>query len=534
MGRRLGLAFAITIAFAAAQGALSIYYLSTFSQNVTQMFDEDLLGIRALDRARSQLNRIQFALAEHVAADDVDAMRAVAEKIQADRYQLSTWSMQVKSTASGAVKQKISTKIDTALGAYLEAVDGAVLPLSEQGNKSAAAGAILKLGENELRRLSILLDDLADFDANAAQTRREYTEADYRSAVSVLAAIGAIALMFGLGVAVAVTRSVTRPLHQAASIADRVASGDLTSDIEIRGDDETARLLGALKTMNENLARIVHDVYSGAARVNSAAREIDGGNLDLSRRTEEQASSLEQTAASMEELTVTVRQNADGAHRATDLAATVQSTALRGAELMSDVVHTMNLIDHGANRVAQIIKLIDDIAFQTNLLALNAAVEAARAGNEGRGFAVVASEVRSLAMRSASAAQEIKALVGNSVESVGAGKQQVAHAGHNMSEIVAGIKALNAFVGEISTASEEQSSGLEQASQAISHLDDITQRNAELVQSAGDAARDLRQQAQSLLGTVRIFKVRTGGMTAQRSEGLASDKPQLPTGALLN
>lgn len=533
VGRRLILAFAITIALAAAQGALSIYYLSTFSANVSQMFDEDLLGIRGLDRARSQLNRVQFAMGEHVVADGADAMRSADERIQADRRELTLWSTQMKSTASGAVKQKLSVKIDTALAAYLEAVD-VVLPLSEQGDKASAAAALLQVGDNELRRLGVLLDDLSDFDAHAAQTRREYTKADYRSAVSVLAVIGATMFVFTLGVAFAVTRSVTRPLHQAASIADRVASGDLTSDIAIRGDDETARLLCALKTMNENLARIVHDVYSGATNINSAAREIDGGNRDLSRRTEEQASSLEQTAASMEELTVTVRQNANGANRASELAAIVQSTALRGAELMSDVVHTMNLIDDGAHKVVQIVKLIDDIAFQTNILALNAAVEAARAGEEGRGFAVVATEVRSLALRSASAAREIKTLVGNSVETVGAGKQKVERAGYNMGEIVTGIKELNGFVGEIATASQEQSSGLEQVSLSVTHLDDITQQNAELVQSAGEAVRGLRRQAQDLQSAVKVFKVRTDRTTLRATKEPAEDEMPLAAGALLN
>lgn len=533
VGRRLILAFAITIAFAAAQGALSIYYLSTFSANVTEMFDEDLLGIRELDRARSQSNRVQFAMAEHVAADGADAMRLAAEKIQTDRQELSMWSARMKSTAFGAVKQKLSVKIDTALAAYLEAID-VVLRLSEQGNKASAAAALLQVGDNELRRLGVLLDDLGDFDAHAAQTRREYTEADYRSAVSILVAIGVITFIFSLALAFAVTRSVTRPLHQAASIADRVASGDLTSDIAVRGDDETARLLSALKKMNENLARIVRDVYSGATNINSAAREIDGGNLDLSRRTEEQASSLEQTAASMEELTVTVRQNADGANRASELAAIVQSTALRGAELMSDVVHTMNLIDDGAHKVVQIVKLIDDIAFQTNILALNAAVEAARAGEQGRGFAVVASEVRSLALRSASAAREIKALVGNSVDTVGAGKQKVERAGHNMGEIVTEIKELTVFVGEIATASQEQSSGLEQVSQAITHLDDITQRNAELVQTGGEAVRGLRRQAQDLQSAVKVFKVRTGRTAVCATEGSGEDAAPLAVGGLLN
>ena len=508
MRRRLVLAFGLLIALAAAQAGLSFYYLGGFSASVARMYEDDLLGIRGLDQARSHLDRAQFALAEHLAATDEQRMQAVAQTIQHERSAVSAWIVAVNGRQYAPVKRKLITNIETAFSAYVDAVDVAVLPLSRSGLKTEAAAAVQRVANGELRKVGNLLDDLGDYDAHAAQTRREYAVADYRMATLVLLAVGATVLVFSLGVAFAVTRSVTQPLHQAASIAHRVAGGDLTSEISVHGSDETAQLLGALKAMNENLVRIVGNVHRGAAAINSAAREIDDGSRDLSQRTEEQASSLEQTAASMEELTSTVKQNADNSRRASSLAGGAQATALRGAELMVDVIRTMNLIDESSHKITQIIKLIDDIAFQTNILALNAAVEAARAGDQGRGFAVVASEVRSLAMRSAGAAREIKGLIEASLTTVGAGKNLVERAGSNMGEIVDGIKQVHEFVGEIANASLEQSSGLEQVNQAIAQLDNITQKNADLVQSAGSAARSLQDQAQDLENAVRVFKLR--------------------------
>lgn len=514
---RLLWAFGLMIALAAMEGLLSIYQLRAFSSEIERMFDEELLDIRRLDQARAQINRVQNSLVGYAAADPA-AQRALTERLAADRKALAAWAADLTVVAKAAVEQKLGATIGKAIGNYFDAIGAASLPaLSERHGQFAVTNAIQRLADGELRRTALLLDDLADYYAHAAQTRREYAVADYRRALAVLAATGALVFGFGLFVALAVTRSVVRPLHQAAAVANRVASGDLTSEIAVRGRDETAQLLNALKTMNENLSRTVAEVSRGAANVRSAARDIDVGNRDLSQRTEEQASSLEQTAASMEELTATVKQNADSAHRANELAAGAQNTALRGAEIMDDVVRTMASIDQGAREVTQITRLIDDIAFQTNILALNAAVEAARAGDQGRGFAVVANEVRNLAMRSAAAAREIKTLIETSVETVAAGKENVERAQHTVSEIVDGIKALNTFVGEIAVASREQSSGLEQVNQTIAQLDSITQKNADMVQSAGDGASALHAQARALEEVARVFKIRADGGVVQRT-----------------
>lgn len=507
--RRLLWAFGLMIALAALEGALSIYQLRAFSSEIERMFDEELLDIRRLDQARAQLNRVQNSLLAY-AAGDQDAQHGFTERLATERNALAAWAAESTAAAQTAVEQKLGATIGRAIKDYFDAIDAAALP-SLSG--AVMTDAIRRIADSELRRAASLLDDLADYYANAAQTRREYAAADYRRAMGMLAVTGVLVFGFGLFVALAVTRSVVRPLHQAASIADRVAAGDLTSEIAVRGRDETAQLLDALKTMNENLSRTVAQVSSGAANVRAAAHDIEIGNRDLSQRTEEQASSLEQTAASMEELTATVKQNAESAHRANELAANAQATALRGAEIMGDVVRTMGSIDSGAREVTQIIRLIDDIAFQTNILALNAAVEAARAGDQGRGFAVVANEVRNLAMRSATAAREIKTLIENSVETVAAGKANVEHAQRTVSDIVDSIEALNVFVGEIAVASREQSSGLEQVNQTVAQLDAITQKNADMVQSAGEGASALHAQARALEEVARVFKIRpdTGG-----------------------
>lgn len=511
--RRLLWAFSLMIALAALEGALSIYHLRTFSSEIERMFDEELLDMRRLDEARAQLNRVQNSLVAY-AAGDQDAQNGFSERLVTERNALAAWAAESTAAAQTAVQQKLSEAIGRAINDYFDAIDAAALP-SLSG--AAMTGAIQRIADGELRRAAALLDDLADYYANAAQTRREYAAADYRRAIKMLAFTGVLVFGFGFFVALAVTRSVVRPLHEAAAIAHRVATGDLTSEIAVRGRDETAQLLDALKTMNENLSRTVAEVSRGAANVRAAARDIEISNHDLSQRTEEQASSLEQTAASMEELTATVKQNAESAHRANQLAANAQTTALRGAEIMGEVVRTMGSIDTGAREVTQIIRLIDDIAFQTNILALNAAVEAARAGDQGRGFAVVANEVRNLAMRSATAAREIKTLIESSVESVAAGKANVEHAQRTVSDIVDSIEALNEFVGEIAVASREQSSGLEQVNQTVAQLDTITQKNADMVQSAGEGATALHAQARALEEVAGVFKIRAASAHGERA-----------------
>jgi methyl-accepting chemotaxis protein len=281
----------------------------------------------------------------------------------------------------------------------------------------------------------------------------------------------------------------------------------LTTHVEVKSQDETGQLLQALRDMNDSLVKTVGHVRTSTESIGIASREIAVGNADLSARTEAQASSLQQTASSMEELTETVRLNADNARQANQLVSSATDVAMNGGEVVKEVVDTMGAIKESSRKIVDIIGVIDGIAFQTNILALNAAVEAARAGEQGRGFAVVASEVRSLAQRSASAAKEIKTLISDSVDKVDAGSKLVDRAGITMNEIVTSVKHVAEIMSEISAASQEQSAGIEEVNRAIAQMDDMTQRNAALVEEAAAAAESMKGQAGQLAQAVSVFKI---------------------------
>jgi len=305
----------------------------------------------------------------------------------------------------------------------------------------------------------------------------------------------------------ALVTAIIQPLKTATGVARAIAGGDLSSKFLSNRSDDTGQLLRALQQMNVNLVAIVGDVRNNVDSINVASSEIAAGNMDLSSRTEQQASSLEETAASMEELTSTVKQNADNARQANQLAVSASSVAVKGGSVVSQVVDTMSAINTSSKKIVDIIGVIDGIAFQTNILALNAAVEAARAGEQGRGFAVVAAEVRNLAQRSAAAAKEIKTLISDSVDKVEEGSKQVAEAGKTMDEIVGSVKRVTDIMAEITAASQEQTAGIEQINQAITQMDQVTQQNAALVEEAAAAASSLQEQASGLSQVVSVFKL---------------------------
>lgn len=345
----------------------------------------------------------------------------------------------------------------------------------------------------------------------------------------IIYSLGAMALAAVLLViCMLIARSITRPLRQAVIIASTVASGDLTSEIDVQSDDETGQLLRALKTMNASLLDIVRKVRVGTDTIAAASNQIASSNLDLSARTEEEASSLQETASAMEELTGTVKQNAEQAHQANLLARSASDVAGKGGAVVSQVVDTMDSINESAKKIVDIISVIDGIAFQTNILALNAAVEAARAGEQGKGFAVVATEVRQLAQRSASAAKEIKELIAHSVEKIGIGARLVDEAGTTMSEIVTSVKRVADIMAEITTASDEQCSGIEQISMVIAQMDQTTQSNAALVEEGASTADALKSQATELAQTVAVFRlndVPAMSHFAAAAQAAAPDKP---------
>ena len=435
--------------------------------------------------------------------------------------------LQENSKKNAAVYKDIESKLVTEKGraafnhvlqartAYLSALKPIYAQLAAH-DSNAARATMLEVGPLQ-QALFVAQSDFVTFQQAETDAAVQESVSAYGTARAVLWSLATVAVIIAAVLGVMVTRSIVRPLQRVVDGADALARGDLSVKVDVLRRDEVGAVAHSLNQAITQLATIVSGVKQASVSISSATQQLAAGNTDLSQRTEEQAASLEETASSMEELTATVRHNADNAQQASTLATAASGIAQRGGEVIGRVVETMHGISDSSAKVGEIITVIEGIAFQTNILALNAAVEAARAGEQGRGFAVVAGEVRTLAQRSASAAKEIKGLIGESVDRVQTGSKLVEEAGNTINEIVQSVKRVTDIMGEISSASQEQRTGIEQVNQAVSQMDQVTQQNAALVEEASAAAHSMAEQAQALRDAVAVFKTADTGWPAARA-----------------
>lgn len=497
----MGLMFVVFV----IAGLVGVSSMQTSQTKFEQFLDADVALLQAENNLYAQGLQMGQALRNIVLASENKTAYSNLE--EAGKEFDETMKVALKLAASDPAALKILQDVKD-LRAKQFAVQTKVVGLAEK-NQSAAI-ALINGEETPLWRTmkSRLLDGIK-VKSNAFNETKENTISFTNVRRAVVIGLLIAALVLGSCIAMWLTRSVTHSMANSIGIARTIASGNLNNRIEIKTKDEFGELEEALRDMNNALQNVVWHVRQGVETVNIATQEIASGNQDLSSRTEEQASSLEETASSMEELTSTVRQNADNARQANQLAMTASNVAVRSGEVVSQVVDTMHAIHDSSKKIADIISVIDGIAFQTNILALNAAVEAARAGELGRGFAVVATEVRNLAQRSANAAKEIKTLIDDSVGKIELGNRQVDQAGATMSEVVSSVKRVTDIMSEISAATEEQSDGIEQVNRAVAQMDNVTQQNAALVEQAAAAAESLKGQTTELANVISVFKVKS-------------------------
>ncbi|MBV8625848.1 MAG: MCP four helix bundle domain-containing protein [Herbaspirillum sp.] len=519
IGVRLAIGFISLLMLMAVMVGLAVWRLESIGDATDAMVQVALQKERDAVQWHATIKENGVRTFAVMKSDDPVFQQSFQKQIDTQSTQISQLQKRVEAAIADPEEKRLFDEVGKLRATYRD--------MRQKIFAMKTAGDVDKAREMTDTVLVKMMDDYAngvlryaDFQKNLINAAAADIDRNYRSGRGMLIALGAIEMLLGAMLAWLLTRSITLPLNRALNIAENVAAGDLTSHIDSDTRDETGKLLHALKAMNGNLLDIVGRVRQGSDAIHTSSREIASGNLDLSARTEQQAGSLEETASAMEQLTSTVRQNADNARQANALAASASEVASQGGEVVGQVVETMSAIHASSQKIADIIGVIDGIAFQTNILALNAAVEAARAGEQGRGFAVVASEVRSLAQRSAAAAREIKQLIDESVEKVGDGSRLVARAGDTMQEVVESVARVTDIVREITTASQEQSDGIEQVNRAITEIDGATQQNAALVEQAAAAARAMQDQAQTLTEAVSVFRlIEAGSVPAEDQRG---------------
>jgi len=499
--------FSLGILLTSAVSLWSLRNAVATSQNLVQ---SEVAAVRALGDLRAAVGNLRRY--------EKDMFLNLSEEDALARYHKS-WQQELSdglalmdrlSPLLLPVEQAPLESMRTGLQRYGESVERIVTGIARgEINDPWTANKAMEPAKADIRAADQAFSTISDAVAARVDGAVAGMDAMQARALWWVAGSAGCALLLALALGYLIATRITRPLEMAAHAMERVAQGDLTTQLTVQGTDETARVLTGVRNMQGALVAIVGSIRQGVEAVHQASNEIAHGNQDLSSRTEQAASSLQETAASMEELASTVRQSADAARTASQLAEAAAGIARQGGSVVGEVVSTMQSINESSRRISDIIGVIDGIAFQTNILALNAAVEAARAGEQGRGFAVVAGEVRNLAQRSAEAAKEIKALIGASVDQVEAGSRLVGNAGQTMDQIVASVQRVTDMIGEISSATSEQSQGIGQVGTAVTQLDQMTQQNAALVEQSTAAAESLKDQASKLANVVATFRLQT-------------------------
>ncbi len=504
-------------------GSLGLYGMNDIVNNLDDMYHRRVLIIaelgelKAIEADRHTLIAMTVLANEPAQIAAFKTLRAEARS-KADQL-LKHYGDKQQSEEGKAMSAKIE-QAHNGLQVSTDAVDAALAT----NDDALAAKVIVDKVNPAFEVLKAALEQAFTFQAKRAEKALADGQGEFRTIRGVTIAAIVLGLVLAGLFATLLVRALMSGLSQASTVAEKIANGELGHRIDDSRGDEIGALLGSLKRMDGKLHEIVSGVHTASVAVGGAASQLSRGNDDLSQRTQEQASALEETASSMEEMTATVKQNADNARQANQLASGARGQAERGGEVVSRAVGAMQEINTSSRKIADIISVIDEIAFQTNLLALNAAVEAARAGEQGRGFAVVASEVRSLAQRSATAAKEIKDLIGDSVEKVRSGSELVDESGKVLAEIMESVKKVSDIVAEIAAASEEQAQGIDQVNNAVTQMDDTTQQNAALVEEAASAAKSMEQQAQQLVTQISFFHGTQQGGAAIASP-IATTKP---------
>jgi len=508
---RLAIGFGALLAGALLLAATGWFGINRQSQVAVGVIDRDVQFMRAVSSIRSRvvmLRRFEKDMLLNVSKPE--KVREYKTKWDESRKRLEELLGQARATAVTAEETRRLDQFGALLGQYNGAMvsveDGLLTGLvtsAEQGYH------MVEEFRQTIRSTEDLTQELFDSANKRIESVKPVLAKNERDVLLVLAAVSLVVSLLAALIAALIARSIVGPVGRAVQVAEALARGDLTQKVESSSNDEIGRLMQALRGTVGQLASIVGRIKETSDMVGTASREIAQGNTDLSTRTEEQASALEETSASMQQMTATVGQNAQNAKKANELAAQASSVAVKGGEVVREAVGSMSGITASSKKIADIIGVIDGIAFQTNILALNAAVEAARAGEQGRGFAVVASEVRSLAQRSAAAAKEIKDLITDSVSKVDAGSRQVNDAGRTMDEIVSSVKKVTSLIAEITAASQEQAQGIEQVSETMTQLEKVTQQNAAMVEEASAAAGSLEEQSKALVGAVGAFKLQS-------------------------